>query len=210
MKSFAQNYLELLTTKFSGLNLTRIQSFSEFYEKQILDSISPIEFLESFNTIVGEVELIADIGFGGGFPILPLAHQFPTKKLIGFEARKKKSQAVNEMARSLGLNNVKTFHERFENIVFDRKCLITFKAVSTIRELLKKISLTSDCYVLFYKGPGLDKLEPGYKEIDARHWQLIEEKDFKIGDNHRKLILYRSINLISCKTNESSKISSFF
>ena len=43
MNSFCTKYIELISTEFSGLNLTRINDGPEFYEKQYLDSIIPFE-----------------------------------------------------------------------------------------------------------------------------------------------------------------------
>ncbi|HNX27125.1 MAG TPA: class I SAM-dependent methyltransferase, partial [Phycisphaerae bacterium] len=50
---------------------------------------------------------IADVGCGGGFPILPLACVNPQLDITGIECRGKKTQFISEAARELGLPNVK-------------------------------------------------------------------------------------------------------
>lgn len=82
MEDFARKYLELLNGPLKGLNLTRITEFNDFYQKQIMDSILPTLESEIFKDLIEEHDLILDVGFGGGFPILPLAKLYPEKKFI--------------------------------------------------------------------------------------------------------------------------------
>ena len=109
MIEFSKKYHELLTTDYAGINLTRILKYEEFYEKQILDSIKAWQDNHLLIEKASEVSTFVDIGFGGGFPILPLAFLYPEKKFIGFEARNKKVVVVNEIAKKLGAENVQMF-----------------------------------------------------------------------------------------------------
>ena len=95
MKEFSQKYLELLTGEFSGINLTRIDGPEEFYNKQILDSVLPMEKSAVFRNALEKTKILVDIGFGGGFPILPLAFKNLDKKFYGFEKKEKKGKATN-------------------------------------------------------------------------------------------------------------------
>jgi 16S rRNA (guanine527-N7)-methyltransferase len=132
MLDFSYAYLHLLKTKYEGLNLTNILDQDEFYNKQIIDSIQP--YLESpiFQEWVKKTKVVVDVGFGGGFPILPLAKLLPDVKFIGVESRRKKVDAVQDIANELKLTNVKLVHSRLEDVVFDKPCTITFKAVGTL------------------------------------------------------------------------------
>ena len=53
-----------------------------------------------------------DVGFGGGFPLLPLAKYLPHIQFYGVETRNKKVRVVSEIAAKLGLNNIKFLHSR--------------------------------------------------------------------------------------------------
>ncbi len=172
MKEFSKKYLELLKTDYAGINLTRILDDQEFYDKQIIDSVLPAEKSAVFAKAIKDADVCVDIGFGGGFPLLPLAFTFPNKKFIGFEARGKKAKVVLEIAHKLGLNNVRPMHMRFEEIEFDVKTCVTFKAVSTIPELLSGFTASKEINVFFYKGPSVFELEdlgsigPGWTQIE--------------------------------------------
>src|SRR3954466_10046639 len=107
MKDFSQKYLDLLTGEFAGINLTRNESPEEFYNKQIMDSVLPQEHSDVFKKVLDKTKILVDIGFGGGFPILPLAQANPDKKFYGFDARAKKAQVVSKIAQKLELKNVK-------------------------------------------------------------------------------------------------------
>ena len=174
MKEFSLSYLKILKSDLKGLNLTRIVDPEEFYAKQILDSVLPFEQIKSLKNDLDKKKMLVDIGFGGGFPILPLAYKFSNDyKFIGIEARKKKVEAVRHIAKKLSLDNVQLFHHRYEKILFDFPAVIVFKAVGDIAKLLNLFSYTSNISVYFYKGPNLNKLED--LNIVQKNWKIIED-----------------------------------
>lgn len=190
MKEFSNQYLELLNGPFASLNLTRINSPEEFYQKQIVDSILPTEIFESFRKDV-EKGLHFDVGFGGGFPLLPLAKKYDKVKFIGLEARRKKADAVRDIAQALNLENVKTYHQRVETILFDIECTMTLKAVGKIKEFIKKISNTSPLTVYFYKGPNVKELEEVPEKIGSFR-KILDEPYSLQGAEGRYFIAYHS------------------
>ncbi len=190
MRKFSDKYLSLLNGEYASLNLTRINEPEEFYQKQIIDSILPLDLFKDFQNDI-EKGLHLDIGFGGGFPLLPLAYKFPSTQFVGFEARRKKSDAVNEIAQKLGLKNVKTFHYRIETVRIDRPCSISFKAVGKIKEFLKKINLAEPATVYFYKGPSVHELEETSEKI-ANFRKFIDQPYGLSGAQGRTFVAYRS------------------
>jgi len=88
MLDFSLKYLSILKTKLAGLNLTNILDQDEFYQKQILDSILPYQESQFFQADVKKTMLVVDVGFGGGFPILPLAKLLPDVKFVGVESKR--------------------------------------------------------------------------------------------------------------------------
>tara|TARA_B110000263_G_C15063983_1_gene398759 strand:+ start:34 stop:648 length:615 start_codon:yes stop_codon:yes gene_type:complete len=59
---------------------------------------------------------ILDVGTGGGLPGIPLAILFPEANFLLVDSIGKKIKVVNEVSAALGLTNVRTMHERAENI----------------------------------------------------------------------------------------------
>lgn len=190
--NFSERYLEIVRRDFAGLNLTRILEPAEFELKQYHDSIEPYLQVESFRRSIEQSKYCVDVGFGGGFPILPLASLLPNVQFIGLEARGKKATAVNAIARSLGLGNVQCFHKRLETILFDRDCTVTFKAVGKIPEFLEMFHVEQKTEVFFYKGPGVFEQE-NLKSIDEKRWeQIVQERVLLEGVEARYLLGYRS------------------
>ena len=210
MKDFSNKYLHFLTGPLAGINLTRITDEDEFYHKQILDSLVALDDDLQFNSLLEKTKLLVDVGFGGGFPILPLAHKVPRGTFLGFEARKKKASAVEQVRDYMGLNNVKLFHQRLEQVLFDRECIITFKAVGKISDMLAMIKSTAQLYVYFYKGPNWKELEDlGPIGPD---WELFDVKDFDLKYTDGRTILgFRNKNVPHGTINDKKlvKLSKF-
>lgn len=196
MYKFSEKYRQLLFGEYSTLNLTRISEADEFYDLQIVDSIYPVQFFSEFENELLDKKLHVDIGFGGGFPLLPVARVISGIESVGFEARRKKAEAVQEIASKLGLDKVKTFHHRVETILFDQNCVITFKAVGKINEFLKKINVESNTNVsvYFYKGPNLLELENVPERVGIFKKKILSE--YKLPSGHiRHFVAYEAENV---------------
>ena len=59
---------------------------------------------------------VLDLGTGGGFPGVPLAILSPEKEFILVDSLNKRIKAVLEMAKKIGLKNVKVVHGRAEDL----------------------------------------------------------------------------------------------
>lgn len=188
MKEFAKKYLDLLTGEFAGINLTRIESPEDFYNKQILDSVMPMTESKVFRNALETTKLVVDVGFGGGFPILPLAFKNPDVKFIGMEARAKKAQVVQKIADNLGLTNATLKHQRLDFVDFDVDTVITFKAVGKVIDFLPMIRTDKTVYVFFYKGPNFYELED-IEELLEKNWELIEEKSYDVPGTEGRVLL---------------------
>ncbi len=208
LEDFSRKYFDLLTGEYAGINLTRINDYEEFYAKQIVDSVYPVEQSNVFQDSLLETSLMMDVGFGGGFPILPLAWKYPKVKFLGVEARAKKAKVVSEIATKLGVNNTCLHHARVETINFDKPIVITLKAVGKVGDFLAKINTTTNVNVFFYKGPNFYDLESEQLEKVKKEWEIIEEKLIEFdGVEKRYLIGFKNKNVPHrTKNNGSNKL----
>jgi 16S rRNA (guanine527-N7)-methyltransferase len=211
MLDFSIRYLHVLKTELAGLNLTKILEPDEFYNKQILDSINPYLQSELFKKQVAKTKLVVDVGFGGGFPILPLAKLLPDVKFVGVESKRKKVDAVTLIAKELGLTNVKLVHSRLEDFLFDRPATVTFKAVGTVKDYLSIIQRTSnDMSVFFYKGPNFLELEESSLVSLQNRWKLMENQKIEVpGTEQRYLVSFFAQNVPRGTAKTLVKLSDF-
>src|SRR5690606_12526469 len=105
-----------------------------------------------------------DVGTGGGFPGIPLAILFPETQFHLVDSIGKKIKVVQEVAKGIGLENLKATHSRAEQIneQFD---FVVSRAVTQlkdfypwIRNKFKKESVSSlKNGVLYLKGGDLEE-----------------------------------------------------
>lgn len=210
MLDFSIRYLQVLKTKLEGLNLTNILDPDEFYHKQILDSINPYLQSELFKGEIAKKKIVVDVGFGGGFPILPLAKLLPDIKFVGVESKRKKVDAVKLIAEELGIHNVKLVHSRLEDFIFDRPAVVTLKAVGTVIDYLPIMNRTNDLSVFFYKGPNFMELEAEALPKLEKQWKLMENQQIKVpGTQQRYLVSFFSQNVPRGTAKTLVKLSDF-
>jgi len=106
-------YQQILTTN-QHLNLTRITTPEEFWEKNLWDSLAPIIDYDLKDKIV------IDIGTGAGFPGLPSAIASPETEFILMDSVAKKINFINDIKSKLNLTNINTLINRAEIIGQDQ------------------------------------------------------------------------------------------
>ncbi len=79
---------------------------------------------------------IMDMGCGGGFPGIPLAIMFPEVNFHLVDSIGKKVRVAGEIAKAIGLTNVRTSHSRAEEIK-DKYSFVVSRAVMQLPDLVK-------------------------------------------------------------------------
>jgi 16S rRNA (guanine527-N7)-methyltransferase len=211
LRTFSQKYLDVLRGTYEGLNLVGIKNDEDFFIKQVVDAMRAVEVSSIFSNKISSLGLVVDVGFGGGFPLLPLAYLMKNIQFAGIETRAKKAHAVEDIAKRLEINNVKITSNRLENILFDRPCVLTFKAVGTCADMLDKIqSSSSELYVFFYKGPQFFELESKDFSRIEKKWELIDKTSYPLeGTEGRWLIGYKRKQAANVPNKSLVNLSSF-
>jgi len=120
-----EEQLHLFQKVFEGIllgnqqmNLTRITEPTEFWEKHLWDSLSGLSPWLSSERPEWATEMetakVIDIGTGAGFPGLPAAIAFPTWHIALLDSTQKKVRFLQELAQSVGLENVRAIADRAE------------------------------------------------------------------------------------------------
>ncbi len=210
MRKFSDDYLNLLKTTYQGINLTKILDPDDFYNKQIIDSIVPYEQDAIFKESLASRKILVDVGFGGGFPLLPLAKLLPEFKFVGVETRKKKVDVVSKIAHELGLKNVICVHSRLEDFLFDIPCSVTLKAVGTTLNFLPIMNYSSSVNVFFYKGPSYLELEGESHKILQNDWIIQDPRELIVpGTEKRVIVSFKNKNVPRGTSKSLVKLSEF-
>jgi len=102
---------ELYTFWNAQINVISRKDVDNFYERHVLHALAIAKII-SFKPDTK----ILDVGTGGGFPGIPLAILFPEAEFLLVDSIGKKIKVVNEVAASLGLENVEGIHQRAEKV----------------------------------------------------------------------------------------------
>lgn len=131
------------------INVISRKDIDALYEKHVLHSLA-IAAICNFHSGAK----VVDIGTGGGFPGIPLAIMFPEVEFTLVDSIGKKIKVVQEVAGSIGLQNVTAIHSRVEDVkkTFD---FAVSRAVAPLGDLWQWVNMS------LRKGQKSDELANG-------------------------------------------------
>jgi 16S rRNA (guanine527-N7)-methyltransferase len=167
-----QKYKELLFKWNKIHNLTGAKDEKTINEF-IYDAVFPVSFLPKSKNLL-------DIGTGAGFPGMILAIALPETEVTLVEPLKKRASFLQFVKADLGLKNVRVVKKRVEEMESEIFELVTSRAVTDTKMLLKLSENFRDekSKLLFYKG------ERVYDEVD----ETLNHKVIKTKNRHYLLI----------------------
>lgn len=131
MEQKREQLIQVFLEKNSQINLSAIRDEQGVYDKHIRDA------LEVKNVFELEPGMqVCDVGTGWGFPLLPLAIEYPDVHFTGMDSVRKKLDAIWEMTKQLNVTNIELLWKRAEeckDLQFD---VITARAVAYVDKLL--------------------------------------------------------------------------
>lgn len=93
------------------INVISRKDIDQLYERHILHSLAIAKAVQ-----FSPGTRILDVGTGGGFPGIPLAVLFSETEFLLVDSIAKKIKVVEEVAKGIGLRNVKAVQQRAETV----------------------------------------------------------------------------------------------
>ncbi len=122
---------DLYTDWNSKINVISRKDIEHLYLHHILHSLGVLKVLK----FLPETRVI-DVGTGGGFPGIPLAIMLPQVQFTLVDSIGKKVKVAENVAQSIGLDNVKTIHARVEDLKEQCHFIVT-RATMPLVDLVK-------------------------------------------------------------------------
>lgn len=141
----------------------------------ILDSVYPVKYLNK------NIKTVLDIGSGAGFPAIFLALAMPEVSFTLLEPLGKKFSFLNIVKLNLKLDNLRVLKSRVEELESEHFDLITSRAVTDTKSLIKlsKNLIDENTSLLLYKGENESDLDIPCQMINenGRFYIILEGKE---------------------------------
>ncbi len=181
-------YADLLIEWNQKFNLTAIIDKEDIYVKHFLDCLLLGKLFKPTNNLI-------DVGTGAGFPGLVLKIYNPYLSVHLLEPNNKKITFLNEVIKTLKLENVYTYNQRAEDFAkenLEKFEFATARAVASLNILAELCLplLKLEGHFLAMKGPkGYQELKQAEKGIKILGAKLQQVKEFELASDNTRLII---------------------
>ncbi len=110
------------------INVISRKDIDQLFERHVLHSLGIAKVMPFLPG-----EKVLDVGTGGGFPGIPLAIMFPETDFFLVDSIGKKIKVVQEVAKALGLKNLRAAHIRAEQ-VNEKFDFVVSRAVTRLKD----------------------------------------------------------------------------
>ena len=193
---FAKNGLEKFVStenaeKFWDLTQIMLETNAVMNITAITDieKVIPLHYADCVKiaALIPNGATVADVGCGGGFPILPLAIVRPDLKIIGIDSTEKKAKYVAATGNKLGLQ-IETVAGRAEDLAktadmrqkFDVVISRAVARLNILDELCMPFVKTGGCFITMKGAAGLQELDEARTGISKLGGKLEKEDEFDL------------------------------
>ena len=187
-----ERYYEFLISENKKYNLTAITEKNDVIFKHFLDSCL------AEKNIIKNAKII-DIGSGAGFPSIPLKILRPDIKFVLVDSLNKRVNFLNELIKTLNLQDVVAVHARAEDYIKDNREKFDYavaRAVAPLNTLLEYlvpyVKVGGEC--LIYKSQKLeDEIETSQNALKVLGCKVEKIESFNIDeiDAARKILIIK-------------------
>lgn len=184
-----KSYYELLCFWNKKFNLTRITKLEEVIRYHFIDSIKLTEFYN-----FDEINSVADVGSGAGFPGIPLKILYPHLKLILIEVSSKKIKFLEEVIKKLFLSNVEISSLDWRTFIrktsyqIDLFCARASLPPSELVRIFKPMSPYKDAELVYWASYEwkIGRVETAF---------FLKQKEYHLNGIKRKYIFFRKSSM---------------
>ncbi len=185
-----QQFYNLLIEWNKKINLTRIVNKEEVYLKHFYDSLTITKEID-----LNKVDTLCDVGTGAGFPGIVLKIFYPNLKITLIDSLLKRVNYLNEIIKTLHLDNIKAIHTRGEDY-YEQFDIVTARAVANIEKLLKYTMhlVKPSGEFIAMKGNIDEELSDAIKEKINKIYKIIKITKFQLPkeNSNRSLIIIKN------------------
>ncbi|NBI29191.1 16S rRNA (guanine(527)-N(7))-methyltransferase RsmG [Chengkuizengella marina] len=188
-----EKYYLMLVDWNERMNLTAITDREQVFIKHFYDSISI-----AFYVPISQINTLADIGSGAGFPSIPLKIMFPNLKISIIDSLKKRIHFLNHLTEELHMVDVDCIHGRAEELgrkqnLRDHFDLVTARAVAKLNVLNEYCLpfVKEGGHFIAMKGPNTsDEVNEASNSLIQLKGSLLKVVNFQLPDHSDRNFIF--------------------